>query len=488
MTDDAWNDLIRGERWRSSRTLWVEDDIEYSWAQVGELASAIEDAIREHGTARVVRVLSGTKLGCFAGQLAAWRAGCVAVADHGNLGSEELDRIRPDLTLAVSIGPTAPVELARRSVELVGRSDERLPAERIPGEVVAVNFTSGSTGSRKAVAVTRGNLLALFDCRDLDVPVGDGLTPVSDGPTSGSFATPSYDGWWFDTWRTVSAGGTVVCLPSVNEDVFAWPELAGKYRIDRVLLPAAVVATIVEAVPACIADIPWVFSGGEQFQASTYRQARQVGLTNRFVNLYGPTEATFATHRYELPASLTAATIPIGKPLHGCHQSLRDPGGRVADARELVVSGPFVCLGYIEKGALAHRFRGDDGQPSFRTGDVVRVDDDGNLVYAGRLDSQIKVNGMRVDAAALERQVTGLPDVLDCRVVQHERRTVAFVRVDAGSSTDPGVRSPIESVVKGFSPAIGVALVDRFPMKSGGKVDTASLMDQHRAKEEGGGT
>lgn len=469
---DIWSDLIRGERWGSSETLWVEDGAEYSWTQVGVVASRIEAAIREHGPARVVLVRSGSKLGSFAGQLGAWRAGCVGVADDGNLGPSEIDRIRPDLTLAVSTaGITA--------VELVARSDERLPLARIPAEVVAVNFTSGSTGSRKAVGVTRGNLLALFTCRDLDVPVSDRLT-------SGSFATPAYDGWWFDTWRTVFAGGTVVCLPSVNEDVFAWPELVEKYRIDRVLLPAAVVATIIDAVPACIADVPWVFSGGEQFRVPTYRKARHAGLSNRFVNLYGPTEATFATHKYELPVRFTAATIPIGKPLDGCQQSLRDLDGPGTGPRELVVAGPLVCLGYLQHGTVAHRFHGDDGRPAFRTGDVVRVDGDGNLVYAGRLDSQIKVNGLRVDAAALEHRVTGLPNVLDCRVVQNELYTVAFVRADAESSMDPALRPRIESVVRAFSPAIEVRLVDRFPVKSGGKVDTASLMDQHRETDKGG--
>ena len=469
---DAWDDLIHGQRWRSSGTLWVEDDTEYTWEQVGELASAIEKVIRGHDAVRVVRIRSASKLGCLAGQLASWRAGCVAVADHGTLGPGELDHVRPDLTLTVSPGSTS-------TVELVARSDTRLSTDRIPDEVVAVNFTSGSTGDRKAVGVTRGNLLALFACRDLDVPVTGTVT-------SGSFASPAYDGWWFDTWRTVSAVGTVVCLPSVNEDVFAWPELAEKYHIDRVLLPAAVIATIIEAAPACVAGIRWLFSGGEQFQVATYRQARRAGLTNRFVNLYGPTEATFATHRYELPESLTAATIPIGRALDGCHQTLRDLGEQETDSHELVVAGPFVCLGYLEKGTVARRFRSEDGQRSFRTGDVVRVDDDGNLVFAGRLDSRIKVNGMRVDAAALEHEVTGLPDVFDCRVVQNERHTVAFVRADAESSVDPAVRSRVESIVRGFSPAIEVRFVDRYPTKLGGKVDTVSLMNQQRVTDQVG--
>ena len=467
---DTWSDLIHGEHWGSSRTLWVEDDTEYSWQEVGQLAAAIEAVIAEHPAIRVVRIQSRSKLGCFAGQLAAWRVGCVPVPDDGNLGASEIDQVRPDLTVAVRIDP-AP------DLALVQRAESPGSPTRLPAEVVAVNFTSGSTGTRRAVAVTRTNLLALFACAGLDVPVRDALT-------AGSFATPTYDGWWFDTWRTVWAGGTVVCLPNVNEDVFAWPELVDKYRIDRLLLPAAVIATIIEAVPAAIAGIPWLFSGGEEFQVATYRQARKAGLTNRFVNLYGPTEATFATHKYELPERLDAAAIPIGKPLPGCRQNLRDLGEHRIDARELVVSGPFVCPGYIVQGALVQRSEPDGPQPSFRTGDVVREDEDGNLVFAGRLDSQIKVNGMRVDAAALEHQVNGLPKVFDCRVVQSDLHTVAFVRADTESSIDLAVRSRIESVVRSFSPAIGVQLVDRFPMKSGGKVDTTSLMNQHRKTEK----
>lgn len=469
----SWNDLLHGGRWRSPGTLWVEDGVEYGWEQVGALASAVEEAIRGGGAVRVVRIRSGSKLGCFAGQLAGWRAGCVVVADDGNLGPGEIDRVRPDLTLTVSVGRTP-------AVEAVGRSAERLAPDRIPDEVVAVNFTSGSTGSRKAVAVTRGNLLALFACRGLDVPAAGGTL------ASGSFATPTYDGWWFDTWRTVSAGGTVVCLPGVNEDVFAWPELAEKYRIDRLLLPAAVAATVIGAVPECIAGIPWLFSGGEQFRVATYRQARQAGLTNRFVNLYGPTEATFATHRYALPETLTSEAIPIGTPLDGCRQTLLDLGERAPGTGELEVSGPLVCPGYLDGGALVHRFRSDGGWSSFRTGDVVRTDDGGNLVFAGRLDSRIKVNGIRVDAAALEQEVTRLPEVSDCRVVQSGLQTVAFVRTGTGPAADPELRSRVEAVVKGFSSAIGVRLVDRFPMKPGGKVDTASLVDQHCVTDRGG--
>lgn len=461
-----WTELIAGERWRSSATLWIEDGVEYSWRQVGELAAAIEAVIAGSGPVRVLRIRSESKLGCFAGQLAGWRAGCVVVADDGNLGPGELEQVRPDLSVTVAEG-SAPDPVLR---------PDRQPARGwLPDEAVAVNFTSGSTGSRKAVGVSRGNLLALFGCRDLQVPTPGGLTAAS-------FATPTYDGWWFDTWAAVARGGTVVCLPSVNEDVFGWPELIDKYQVDRLLLPAAVVATLVDAVPECIAGVPWLFSGGEQFLVSTYRKARRAGLRNRFVNLYGPTEATFATHKYELPAE-PAATIPIGKPLDGCRQSLREVD-RGTGCYELVVAGPLVCLGYLEAGRLAHPFDSGGGQRSFATGDLVRPDENGDLVFAGRLDSQLKVNGMRVDAAAVEHAVTRLPEVSGCRVVQDGARTVAFVQVEAGSPP-AGAGPAIESVVRAFSTAIAVELVPRFPVKSGGKVDTAALLSDYHARDKG---
>jgi acyl-coenzyme A synthetase/AMP-(fatty) acid ligase len=105
-------------------------------------------------------------------------------------------------------------------------------------------------------------------------------------------------------------------------------------------------------------------------------------------------------------------------------------------------------------------------------------DDHGDLVFAGRSDSRIKVNGTRVDAAALEREVAALPGVSACRVAQHERHTVAFARVEHDTPDDP-LRVRVESLVRDFSAAIAVELVDSFPVKPGGKVDTAALVHHH---------
>jgi len=465
MTSD-WNDLIFGARWSSAATVWVEDATELSWARLNELAASIQALVEDCLPARVVRIRSSSKWGCFAGQLAAWRAGCVPIADDGTLGPDALALVRPDLTIAVS-------EAGQPVLESMVGANQRLPGARLPADVVAVNFTSGSTGNRKAVAVTRQNLLAVLDCPELAVPVDGRLTAAS-------FATAAFDGWWFDTWFPVAAGGSVVCLPNVNEDVFSWPELVEKYDVDRVLLPAAVLATLVDAVPEAVASFRWIFSGGEQFRPTTCQRARAAGLRSRFVNLYGPTEATFATHSYQLPESPAEAPIPIGRPVTGCEQLLADRGG---GRQELVVTGPLVCLGYLADGRLAQRFDSAAAVPSYPTGDTVEVDPHGNLIFTGRLDSQLKVNGIRVDAAALERAVTQLPEVADCRVAQRDGRAVAFVQLGTATGSQSSALPRIEAVVRRHSAAITVRLVSRFPTKNGGKVDTAALFEQSDSDE-----
>jgi hypothetical protein len=126
----TWHDLLHGEQWRSRATLWVEDDAEHSWQEVDDLATSIERALHARGSARVVLIRSGTKLGCFAGQLGAWRAGWAAVVDDGTLGPDEIDHVRPNVSLSIYSGMTMV---------------EGVSGARIPDSAVAVNFTSGST-------------------------------------------------------------------------------------------------------------------------------------------------------------------------------------------------------------------------------------------------------------------------------------------------------------------------------------------------------
>lgn len=461
MSGRPWSDVINGGRWASGLPLWVEDGCEYSWRQV----SAVADRIREQipPQSRVVQVSAGSKVGYFAAQLAVWRLGRIFVTDDGSLSAEQNGRVGADTVVSV------PSDVEAR----IDYDQIRKPAPdeaHFPTGIAAVNFTSGSTGARKAVAVTAKNLLATW--------ADPSLSTARVGHASASFAQPAFDGWWFDTWRTVTEGGTVVCLPGVNDDVFAWPDLARRYNIGRVLLPAAVLSTLLDAAPECLVGFPTIFSGGEAFGTTVVSRAAEAGLSGRFVNLYGPTEATFATHRYDVGQGDADGPIPIGRPLSSVQQLLR-PLDDQPEHFELVVKGPTVCAGYLDDGRLTTRFLDQDGHPSYSTGDLVTVAPTGDLVFVGRRDRQVKVNGHRIDAGQLERHVLTVPGVSACRLLQRDHVTVAFVVL---LDRQPHARTPTDdllNVVRSYSAAIHVQLVDNLPLRGGGKVDEGALFETY---------
>lgn len=454
MNDPSWDAVINGGHWASTQPVWIEDGQQHSWRTVSTLADRISERIPHES--QMLQVSAESKLGYFAAQLAIWRISKICVTDDGSLTEAEKDRVAPDTAVSVPADVEAPISCE----QFESPCDQDFPLT----DVVAVNFTSGSTGTRKAVAVTASNLLTTWTDPSLAAP--------GDTVAAASFAQPAFDGWWFDTWRTVTGGGAVVCLPGVNDDIFAWPDLIDRYNIRRALLPAAVLSTLLDAAPDCLRGIQTIFSGGEAFGSTVMHRANEAGLHAQFVNLYGPTEATFATHRFDVESSTPQGPVPIGKPLSRTQQILRPVDE--PEHFELIVKGPSVCAGYLERGRLATRFIDVHGYPSYATGDVVTVTPTGDLLFVGRKDRQVKVSGHRVDAGQVERDVVALPGVRACRLLQRGHETAAFVVLDACATPTPP-SDHVLKVVRRHSTAIQVHVVDHLPLRGGGKVDEAAL-------------
>jgi acyl-CoA synthetase (AMP-forming)/AMP-acid ligase II len=163
-------------------------------------------------------------------------------------------------------------------------------------------------------------------------------------------------------------------------------------------------------------------------------------------NLYGPTEATIActVHRFE-PADEPepSGLVPIGSPLGSTRIRVVDEALREVvpgDAGELAVGGPQVVEGYLDDGAATVRaFVTLPGLgPAYLTGDRVRAGPDGELVFLGRLDTQIKVLGHRVELEEIEaviREEAGL-DAIAVGWPHTETGAAGIVAVVAGRNVD----------------------------------------------------
>ncbi|WP_236725178.1 amino acid adenylation domain-containing protein [Amycolatopsis orientalis] len=341
----------------------------------------------------------------------------------------------------------------------------------LPDHPAYVIYTSGSTGRPKGVVVThRGipNLAADYVRRQRLGP-DDRLL---------AFASPSFDAAVAEFWPMWAAGGCLVLAPA--PDLVPGEPLARLVReqaISHVTLPPSALAPLEDAggLPPGVT----LLVAGEACPAPV---AKRWASDRVMINAYGPTETTVAVTASD---PLTGdGTPPIGKPITGVRAYVLDDRLRPVpdeDEGELYAVGPGLARGYLHRpGATAVRFLpdpfGEPGGRMYRTGDRVRRRPDGQLVFVGRVDDQLKVRGHRIEPGEVETALLAAGGVAQAVVTEHENRLVAYVVGTAGERVSaeellPPLRKRLPSYLV---PDVVVSLPS-LPVSPNGKVDRTAL-------------
>ncbi|MEU5261585.1 non-ribosomal peptide synthetase [Amycolatopsis sp. NPDC021455] len=281
--------------------------------------------------------------------------------------------------------------------------DLDLPPADDDEAVAYVSFTSGSTGEPKGVMVPHRAIARLV--------VSPNYCTVEPGDRVAGMANPAFDATTFELWGALTAGATVVVLPTPAElPVEQWLGLVADTGVDTMFLTTSMFHTIARERPDAFAGLRTLVVGGEQLDLELTRRVLDAGPPGRLVNGYGPTETTtFATAYQCTPESLRdRARVPIGFALQRTElHVLADDLTPVAlgEQGELCVGGPGVALGYLGRPELtASKFVADPrtGKTLYRTGDIVRELADGALELLGRRDRQVKLRGFRIELEEIE--------------------------------------------------------------------------------------
>ncbi|WET80966.1 amino acid adenylation domain-containing protein [Amycolatopsis sp. QT-25] len=340
-----------------------------------------------------------------------------------------------------------------------------------PGHPAYVIYTSGSTGRPKGVLVTHRGIPNLAD---------DYVRRQELGPESRllAFASPSFDAAVAEFWPIWQAGGCLV-LASAPDLVPGEPlgRLVRDQRITHVTLPPSALAPLEEAggLPAGLT----LLVAGEACPAPV---AKRWAADRVMINAYGPTETTVAVTASE---PLTGEeTPPIGRPITGVRTYVLDDRLRPVedgDVGELYTVGPGLARGYLRRAAAtAERFLpdpfGGPGERMYRTGDRVRTRSDGQYVFVGRVDDQLKVRGHRIEPGEVEAALLAVDGVAQAVVTEHENRLVAYV-VGTGGERVPAERllPPLRAQLPGYLVPDVVVGLPSLPVSPNGKIDRVAL-------------
>lgn len=357
-------------------------------------------------------------------------------------------------------------------------------APAAPGPVSFLFYTSGTTGRPKGVEVPDAGILRLA------LP---GYIDLSPGARYACLSNPAFDALSFEVWAPLLTGGCCVIL---GDDAVQTPyELAAallRERIDTVFVTVALFNAVVEAVPDCFAAARQVLVGGERLNGRIIRDwyRHNAASTTRLHNVYGPTETSTFALCYPIPRDFTGDEVPIGRPLPRTTALLVPAdGGREAapgEVAELYLAGEAVAVGYralpqeTERRFVTLPWY-DGGQARFyRTGDLVSAEADGELVFVGRADRQVKVRGFRIEPGELERHITTHPAVRQAYVcVRREKagtnELLAYV-VLGGEVSYEEFDQHLAAGLPAYMRPHHTYRVGELPLNANGKVDQAVLL------------
>ena len=371
--------------------------------------------------------------------------------------------------IAFMLKDAAPT-LVLTSAESSSTHPDSAPGLRIEqANPVYMIYTSGSSGVPKGVVVEHGGLADYLHWARSAYSSATGASLLH--------TSVSFDLTVTSLWVPLTVGGTV--------------------RVGG--LDDAVDVSLLKATPSHLAildptrDLPTgeLVLGGEQLRGDMLTEWRALNPDVTITNSYGPSETTVSCTEFRVRPgeSIDNDVLPIGRPIRNMDVYVLDESLRRVPPGvqgELYVSGPGLARGYwARRGLTASRFVADPfvggGARMYRTGDVVRWDADGQLVFVGRADFQVKLRGFRVELGEIEAVLAGQDGVSGAAAMVRESSLVAYLTGDVDVAM---VREAARAALPDYMVPSVLVVLEEFPLSPNGKLDRAALPDPEIA---GGG-
>ena len=470
------------------RAMFTDETGTLTFSDVAAHADHIGSALLRRGASHepvpVFMKRSGAMIAAFFG---VWRAGCFYVPIDAEMGESRirsiLDRVSPRFAIAD--------ESANALLSSCGFAGETLDAtallsepidraaldaaesEQLDSDPAYLVFTSGSTGAPKGVV---GVHRAVLD-------YAGQITKTLRADRSDVFGmqAPLYvDACFKEILSALKCGSSVVLIP---KKLFLSPvplvTYLNTHHVTALcwVVPALTLISALHTFDAVVPQYLRTVAFGSEVMPPKQLRIWKEHVPARYLNLYGPTECTGMSCYYEVNRDFAdGERIPIGHAFDNTEIFLLDENGCRAAEGEICIRGTAVCHGYYrdpertKKAFVQNPLNADYPETIYRTGDLGRINDLGELEFLGRKDDQIKHMGHRIELGELEAAAKAIDGVnAACAVFDRERSVLGLVYT--GPAEKPALLSALRGKLPEYLLPKRTVQVDALPLTENGKTD-----------------
>ncbi|HLP89583.1 MAG TPA: amino acid adenylation domain-containing protein [Nostocaceae cyanobacterium] len=374
--------------------------------------------------------------------------------------------------------------------EIIGQYSQENPISRVRGNNLAyMIYTSGSTGKPKGVMIEHYSFLNFTQAtiHEYQITESDRIL---------EFFSISFDAAVESIYPCLVQGATLVLrTDEILTSIPKFIEKCHQWSITISSLTTAFWHQLAAELNKWNLTLPpslrLVIFGGEQAlldKVTAWQQ--QIKTDVKLINNYGPTETTVVATNCSLITKKLTSSVPIGQPIPNMEVYILDPYLQpvpVGVAGELYISGAGVARGYFRRPDLTaekfvpHPFSQKIGARLYKTGDLVRYLNDGNIEYLGRIDNQVKIRGFRVEIGEIEAILGEHPEILSTAIITNidasgSKQLIAFVVPKSQPAPSPNtLREFLKAKLPNYMIPAHFVTLPNLPLTPNGKIDRKAL-------------
>lgn len=345
-------------------------------------------------------------------------------------------------------------------------------------EVAYILYTSGTTGKPKGVEVYRKGLLNFCEAMKEAIDFS-GVSKIA------CFTNQTFDIFFLETIFSLLFGLNIVLA---DETVMKNPKLmiglVNKYNIDSLqLTPSRIrMMSLVDKELSFLKNVKVLMIGGEKFPDELLEQMHKHD-TIKIYNMYGPTETTIWSTVSKIEKDVEK--VDIGRPVLNTQvfiigEDLKEKED--GEIGEIVIGGSGIAKGYVNNEKLTKEkfITLESGEYVYRTGDLGRISENGNIECFGRNDTQIKINGYRVELDEIDA-VLQKSEIIEasCSCFDERKNSIISFYVEKKEVESGELKKYLSEYLPAYMLPQAYVKVDRFEYTYSGKIDKKALLENY---------